>query len=180
MDSYSINHLYEFTPDVGVTASDQQNPLTEVGSLDEAELVDIRLSAQRARLGMLFDLRGSLGFSEPNTALVVLTGVASARWDDSQGRRGGIRDWTARWGDWVPTVADETYTIRTGGMSHMVTVTAARARMYLGTVEGLDDRAIPDMTAEPDAEIIAGFPQWSSVLFVTERYCYPGFSRGST
>ncbi|KZS67695.1 hypothetical protein A4G27_01815 [Mycobacterium kansasii] len=45
------------------------------------------------------------------------------------------------------------------------------ARIYIGHVDGLDG-APPDMTELSDAEIIAGFPQWESVMEVREQYTY--------
>lgn len=176
MNSYSINKLYELTPDVDSPPTDLPNPLTEVESLREAELVDIRLAAQRARVGLLFDLRGALGFSkpsDPNAGLVVLTSVSGVDWSDTEGLQHAPDRWMSRWGDWEPSVGDGAYTIRTGGATHMLTVTAARAEIYLGSIEDLDQRPVPDTAKESAADIIAGFPQWSSTMLVTEHHRYP-------
>jgi hypothetical protein len=43
------------------------------------------------------------------------------------------------------------------------------AQIYIGHIDGLNS-APPDMTQLSDAEIIAGFPQWSSVMEVREHY----------
>src|SRR5262245_35483636 len=83
MNSYSIDDLYAFTPTVEPSSFERLNPLTETGSLDEAELIDVRLSAQRLRGGMILDLGPSLCFRGPNTALVVLTSVGKVSWDTS-------------------------------------------------------------------------------------------------
>jgi hypothetical protein len=52
-----------------------------------------------------------------------------------------------------------------------LTVSALGAEMYLGYVEGMDGP--PPNMGEESAELIAGFPQWSSVLIVREHYSYP-------
>ncbi|WIM88559.1 hypothetical protein PT015_03415 [Candidatus Mycobacterium wuenschmannii] len=174
MGSYSIDQLYHFTPDVASRQTDQANPLIESDSLNEAELVDIRLSAQRGRVGLLLDLRGALGFPEYNTALAVLTGVASVDWSDDGGRQLGSTDWKARWGDWEPRFSDGAYTLRTAGGTHAATIVAARAELYLGNVDALGDGPIPDFTTDSVADIIAGFPQWSSTMLVAEHHQYPG------
>ena len=53
-----------------------------------------------------------------------------------------------------------------------LTVSALRAQIYIGHVSGLDG-AKPDMGELSDAEIITGFPQWSSVMEIRELYVYP-------
>lgn len=53
-----------------------------------------------------------------------------------------------------------------------LSVSALSAQIYIGHVDGMDG-APPDMTELSDAEIIAGFPQWSSVMGVHEHYVYP-------
>ena len=52
-----------------------------------------------------------------------------------------------------------------------LSISGLSARIYIGHIDGLDG-APPDMTELPDAEIIAGFPQWSSVMDVREYYRY--------
>jgi hypothetical protein len=51
-------------------------------------------------------------------------------------------------------------------------VSALGAEMYFGYVEGMDGPP-PDMGEESDADLIAGFPQWSSAMTVQEHYSYP-------
>jgi hypothetical protein len=80
MNSYSINELYAFTPTVEPGTFERLNPLTEAGSLDEAELVDIRLAAQRLHVG-------------------IMTGVATVGWDISDSHLWGPHSRGARWGD---------------------------------------------------------------------------------
>jgi hypothetical protein len=172
MNSYSMNELYDFAPDVEPGSFERLNPLTTHGSLLESELIDVRVSAQRSRAGIIFDLRSSLYFAGPTTALVVLIGTGNISWDNDGYRR--CRPWGARYSDWEPITAAEEYTLEIPGiMSGPLTVSAIRAEMYVGTVEELDGRAPPNMGEEPDAAIIAGFPQWSSVMTVNEHYRYP-------
>lgn len=234
MNSYSIKELYQFTPDVESKSSGRLNPLTEKGSLNAAEFVEMRISTQRSRVGIIFDIRG-LSFEGSNTALLVLTGVEKARWDNDRTQH----PWTARRGNWEPTAsvrtkppsawevaaqggwaldaaeaptataADTTtpeYTSQEGPMSapadspmpppksegHLIpdytldrtgtwdrlTASGLRAEIYIGHVEGMDGPP-PDMEEEPDSAIIAGFPQWSSVMTVHEHYSYPASNRSA-
>lgn len=199
MSSYLINELYEFTPDVGLRASSRLNPLVEDGALNEAEFIDMRLSPQRSRVGIIFDIQWC-HFEESNAALVVLTGVGKTAWSNDSIRR--QRPWYSTRGYWTPTTSEwyprasdgriawaedavdpETAAALTatpvvealpehvlgfGGLS----VSALSAQIYIGHIGGLDG-APPDMTELSDAEIIAGFPQWSSVMEVREHYKYP-------
>ncbi|BBZ12618.1 hypothetical protein [Mycobacterium branderi] len=204
MSHYSINELYEFAPKVELRASSRLNPLTEEGALNEAEFIDMRLSPQRSRAGVLLDIRG-IGFEGSNTALLVLTGVGKAGWTSDDTRQ---HPWYARRGDWTPTTSvwNKPAQPWTAGSplwahdavdaSHVATaappidkpannklpeyivgfgslaVSALSAQIYLGHVDGLGE-APPDMTELSDAEIIAGFPQWSSIMEVREHYVYP-------
>jgi hypothetical protein len=184
--------------------SSRLNLLTEEGALNEAEFIDMRLSPQRSRAGVLLDVQG-IGFEGSNTALVVLTGVGKAAWSNDETRQ---HPWYARRGDWTPTTSVWTKPSQqwtTGSplwandavdASQVVTaappinkpannklpeyilgfdsltVSGLRAQIYLGHVDGLGE-APPDMTELSDAEIIAGFPQWSSIMNVREHYLYP-------
>jgi len=74
------------------------------GPLNEAEFIDMRFSAQRSRVGIIFDIRG-IGFEGSNTALVVLTGVGKVSWSNDELRQ---YPWRARRGEWEPTTASWT------------------------------------------------------------------------
>ena len=198
MSQYPVSQLYEFTPEVQPTSSSRRNPLVFVGALDEAEFIDMRLSPQRSRVGVLCAIQWCRDFEGSNAALAVLTGVGGVSWsNDDQSRQ---RPWHAQYGDWEPkrsapggapfppwnaaredswavdaasspaeAVGPPTdYILQFGRLS----VSSKAARIYIGHIEGLGD-APPDMGELPDAEIIAGFPQWSSVMEVREYYSYP-------
>jgi hypothetical protein len=198
MSAYSINELYEFTPDVGLTGSSRRNPLTEQGALNEAEFIDMRLSPQRSRVGAIFDIRWC-DFERSNTALVVLTGVGKVAWSNDVSRQ---HPWYSTRGYWTPTMSeffppitpnDEDMWAKDADApetaAHLTTMPAVKklpeyvlrfdrlalsglaAQIYIGHIDGLDG-APPDMTERSDAEIIAGFPQWSSVMEVNEHYTY--------
>ena len=209
MNSYHVGQLYESTPKVDVGISTKGNPLTEVGALNEAEFIDMRLSPQRSRVGIIFDTRLCGDFEGSNAALVVLIGTEKASWtNDDRSRR---HPWYAQYGSLTPRISVRTdgpslsritdkhdmwardaldatdntgaplstshgaekrsvaeYTLVFGRLS----VTALSAQIYVGHIDGLDG-AIPDMSELSDAEIIAGYPQWSSVMEVREHYIYP-------
>ncbi|MCV7198468.1 hypothetical protein [Mycobacterium angelicum] len=197
MPDYPINELYEFTPDVGLTISSRPNPLIEQGALNEAEFIDMRLSPQRSRAGVIFDIRWC-NFKGSNTALVVLTGVGKATWLNDASRR---YPWYSTRGYWTPTASESSQpmipdhedmwandadelaaaylttappTEKTAEyilQFDWLSLSGLTARIYIGHVEGLDG-APPNMTELSDAEIIAGFPRWSSVLQVRDHYMY--------
>jgi hypothetical protein len=86
VNRYSINELYEFAPDVGSTAAPRRNPLIEQGALNEAEFIDMRVSPQRSRAGVIFDIRWC-DFEGSNAALVVLTGIGKIVWSNDANRQ---------------------------------------------------------------------------------------------
>lgn len=211
MKIYPINQLYEFTPEIG-PGSLRPNPLGRVGALNEAEFIDMRLSPQRSRAGILCDIKWCSDFKGSNTALVVLLGVGNVSWSNDEHSR--QLPWHARYVTWEPGTAirgnlpppplitdddkemwaldasrspeqaavvgppsasEEAkngelpeYILKLGRLS----LSGLSAALYIGHVDGMDG-APPDMTELSDAEIIAGFPQWSSVMEVQEYYTYP-------
>jgi hypothetical protein len=197
--SYAISRLYEYTPDIGSETSSNSNPLITQGALDEAELIDVRLSPQRSRAGVIFDIRWC-GFTGSNVALVVMTGVGKFTWSNDVSTR--QKDWYSTRGSWTPSTtghprppagdSDQIWaadansaeasnsraiTSRAEGLQEYVlgfdwlSLSGLAARMYIGYAPGLGD-APPDMTELSDAEIIAGYPQWSSAMEVREYYTY--------
>ncbi|WP_067946187.1 MULTISPECIES: hypothetical protein [unclassified Mycobacterium] len=201
MSLYPVSQLYEFTPEVEATTSSRRNPLVLVGALDEAEFIDMRLSPQRSRVGVLCAIQWCRDFEGSNAALVVLNGVGGVTWsNDDQVRQ---RPWHAQYGDWEPTRSaraggpfptrdagnEDSWAVDAAGASlplegskraeppdyvlrfGRLTVSGQAARIYIGQIEGLGDTP-PDMGELGDAEIIAGFPQWSSVMEVREYYTY--------
>src|SRR5574337_1458132 len=198
MSSYSINELYEFTPDVELRASSRLNPLVEDSALNEVEFIDMRLSPQRSRVGIIFDIQWC-DFEGSNAALAVLTGVGKVAWSNDASRQ---RPWYSTRGYWTPTtsewcpptpsegrviwaedagVSDATALATRPAVKKLseyvlgfdwLSVSGLRAQIYIGHIDGLDG-APPDMTELSDTEIIAGFPQWSSVMEVREHYKYP-------
>ena len=199
MSAYSINELYEVAPDVGPTTSTRPNPLMDEGALDEAEFVEMRLSPQRSRAGVIFDIRWC-DFPNSNVALVVLTGLGKVAWsNDGNNRR---HKWYSTRGYWTPTTSEfhppttpnsedkwardvgapdasahPATTRATTKISEYVlgfdwlSVSGLVARIYIGHTDGLDSTP-PDMTELSDTEILAGFPQWSSIMDVHEYYTY--------
>lgn len=198
MSAYSINELYELTPRIRLRGLSQLNPLTEQGALDEAEFIDMRLSSQRSRAGVLFDVRWC-NFENSNTAMVVLTGVRNIAWSNDTTWH---HPWYSMRGHWTPTTSEfsasippdrdpawandadchETTAYPTATPAIMkvpeyvlnferLSVTGLAAQICIGNIDGLDG-APPDMTELSDAEIIAGFPQWSSVMEVHDHYTY--------
>jgi hypothetical protein len=77
--------------------------LTDNGALNEAEFIDMRLSPQRSRAGVIFDIRWC-DFANSNVALVVLTGLGKVAWsNDGNSRR---HKWYSTRGYWTPTTSE--------------------------------------------------------------------------
>jgi hypothetical protein len=200
MGSYSINELYEFAPQLELRMpSRRSNPLTDDGALNEAEFIDMRLSPQRSRVGVIFDTRWC-HFEEANTVLVVLTGVGKVTWSNDGNSR--QHPWYSARGYWRPTTSEwsppsapqrqDTWAKDVSGPEAAALATTSvvkrlpeyvlgfdwlsasglEAQMYIGHVAGLGGTP-PDMGELPDAKLIGGFPQWSSLMTVTEHYSYP-------
>ncbi|GAB4920399.1 MULTISPECIES: hypothetical protein [Mycobacterium avium complex (MAC)] len=210
MNFYPVSELYEFTPDVESKSSLHRNPLTITGALNDAEFIDMRLSPQRSRVGILCDIQWCCGFEGSNTALVVVTGVGNVVWSNDDAAR--QRPWHARYANWEPIgsagagppfpqwnssdedmrALDASDSSRQGkglnssassaglnpsGLAEYIlkfgrlSVSGLGASIYIGHIEGIDG-APPDMGELSDAEIIAGFPQWSSIMEVRESYSY--------
>lgn len=95
MNDYYVGQLYETTPKFGF-ASGQKDPEFYIEALDESECIDVRISLQRSRAGMLLDTRFCGGLRGANAALVVLTGVGQVSWQND----GELREhpWHARYG----------------------------------------------------------------------------------
>jgi hypothetical protein len=146
MNSHPIKELYEFTPSFETGSSDRPNALTAKGSLNGAEFIDMRLSTQRSRVGIIFDIR-ELTFEGSNTDSALPQHVPEDK-----------------------TIAE--YTLTRMGLSDSLTVSAHNAELYVGHVERMDGPR-PGMCDESDASVIVGFPQWSSVMVVREHYSYP-------
>jgi hypothetical protein len=209
MRLYPVSQLYEFTPRVEATTSSGRNPLSSAGALTEAEFIDMRLSPQRSRAGILFDTRLCVDLKDSNAALVVVVGVAKILWSNDD--RARQQPWRARYGSleprvstggetplpiWSPTGRESTWALDVSDASGPAAtspsphgneidgspdyilefgplfVSGLSAQIYIGRVDGLDD-GIPDMGELPDTEIIAGFPQWSSLMAVHEHHTYP-------
>jgi hypothetical protein len=58
----------------------EMDPLTEDDALQEAQLLDVRFDALRSTVGLLFDLRMALQLREPNTGVLVVSGVRELSW----------------------------------------------------------------------------------------------------
>ena len=78
---------------------------------------------------------------------------------------------------WEPSLEGGRYAVALGGGSTGLSLAGDSAQLYLGCIEQLDGRRIPDMGTESDDQIIAGFPRWSSVMTVQEYYRYPEIER---
>lgn len=60
------------------------DPLREVDTLQEAQLLDVRISVLGSAVGLLLELRTSLQFDEGNAALLVVRGLRDLQWHGVQ------------------------------------------------------------------------------------------------
>jgi len=138
--------------------SAESDPFEEEAALDEAQVLDVRLDAVNGLLGVLLELRLAMGYTEGDTALLVVRGVESFSWraDPAPVRR--VRE--------VAGVAVD----RSGGglrlslelgQGRALTCAGTGAELYVLEVEGLDE-APPDYTGHDEDAIQAGLAQWHS------------------
>jgi hypothetical protein len=58
----------------------EMDTLREADALQEAQLIDLRVSALRSTAGLLFEFRTSLQFDEGNAALLIVRDLRDLRW----------------------------------------------------------------------------------------------------
>jgi len=139
-------------------AAAEANALVDTDALQEAALIEIRLSMVTSSAWLLFDCRGALQIEMGNTAVVVVSDVQDAHWS---GGSLGPRIWRSVLG-WTPRtikgMLSLTADVSPGG--HLKIVGKA-GEFYVGDVPG-GDEAPPDFVSASDAEIRSGLAGWSS------------------
>jgi hypothetical protein len=138
---------------VGLVGSPEADPLTGEDALREARLNEVLFDAVNRRAGLLFDLRGALGFRVALTGLVVLYDVEEFSWAGE--RRSAIRTaWNVVGSR--PANKDGVVGLRLFFFPDAeLTVAARSAAFFAGDVPGLPGR-VPDF-AWGDAEVAAGW-----------------------
>lgn len=82
----SINNLVKETLCSSDLDSVEVDPLREVDTLQEAQLLDSRVSHLTATAALLFEFRTALQFDAGNAALLVVRGLRSFLWESSTAR----------------------------------------------------------------------------------------------
>lgn len=135
------------------------DPLTEKDSLQEAQLLDLRVHAMSSTVGLLFELRTALQLASGNAAILVMRGARQANWRAVE--RGGVR---TAW-----TVAGSVMHAFPGSLelniemfpSSSIEVLGVSAEFYVLDVPGIDD-APPDYCSGDEGHMRSGLPDWDS------------------
>lgn len=142
-------------PDAAAAESD---PFTDEEALEESQVLDVRFDAVHGRLGVLLELRVAMGFTEGDTALLVLHDVESFSWRaDSAGPR-RVREVAAVAADRSQGRLRISLEIDPGDA---LTCSASHGDFYVLEVEGLEE-APPDYTGHDEDAIQDGLAQWHS------------------
>jgi hypothetical protein len=138
----------------------EMDALTEPDALQEAALVDVRLSALDNSVGLLFDLRGALQLQDGDTAILIAREVARMSWD-ALSRSG--RTWYATTRS-VPDTSGDRFAFSLGLVPDArLTLEAAGAEFYVGAMAGVDGPP-PDLVADDDATVLSGMPRWDAAF----------------
>lgn len=158
MTQLTIADLWRSAYDASGVPTAQSDPFTDEEALEESQVLDVRFDAVHGRLGVLLELRLAAGFSEGDTALLVLRDVESFSWRAEPLGRRRVRE--------VASVAVD----RSGGRlgislevdpGDALTCRADRGELYVLEVEGLGE-APPDYTGHDEDAIQDGLAQWHS------------------
>jgi hypothetical protein len=147
-----------------LVGSPEMDPLTEKDALQEARLNELIFDAVTRRVGLLFDLRGSLQLRMAHTGLLVLDGVEGLSW--SSDRRHTTRTAWNVVGS-LPVNDDGVINLRLFFFPDAeLTVIARGAAFYAGDVPGLPDTP-PDF-ADSDQAVAAGMASMDSPFEPTQ------------
>lgn len=149
----TVEHLPAMNPD----------PLADISSLQEAQIVDVRVRTLTGTVGLLFDLRQSLQYPDTDTGVLICSGVTGFAWD-APARETSLTAWS------VGRAAAQT---EGGALSVQfdlwpapgatLALVCQRAVFVSGRVEGLDAVA-PSYDRLSPAAAIPGVASWTSVF----------------
>jgi hypothetical protein len=147
-----------------LVGSPEMDPLTEKDALQEARLNELLFDAVNRRVGLLFDLRGSVQLRMAYTGLLVLGGVEGLSWTSE--RRPSTRTAWNVVGS-LPVNEDGVINLRLFFFPDAeLTVVARSAAFYAGDVPGLPDTP-PDF-ADSDEAVAAGMASLDSPFEPTQ------------
>ena len=147
-----------------LVGSPEMDPLTEQDALQEARLNELIFDAVTRRVGLLFDLRGSLQLRMAHTGLLVLNGVEGLTWNSEQ-RRTTRTAWNVVGS--LPVNEDGVINLKLFFFPDAeLTVVARSAVFYAGNVPGLPDTP-PDF-ADSDEAVAAGMASMDSLFEPTQ------------
>ena len=137
----------------------EADPLRCRGALEDAALLDVRVSGVWPHAWFLLDCKGALDVREGNTAVLVVQALRSLTWEaeeDTPSRQNRAVE------VWQPAVGDSGWRLRAlfrRGLT--LELLAGSAEFYVGDVPGGDDPP-PDLGSATDDDIRAGLADWSS------------------
>ncbi|MFJ7152295.1 hypothetical protein ACIQVT_29570 [Streptomyces sp. NPDC100445] len=136
------------------------NPLIEADSLQEAQLLDSRVSQLTSTAALLFELRTSLQFDVGNAALLVVRGLSLFGWKSSAVQV-PLAAMTVVSN--VPYRAPGSFRAKFGFFpGAQLEVAGAQAEFYVLEVDGISD-VPPDYSAMSQEHIAGELPAWSSM-----------------
>lgn len=147
-----------------LVGSPEMDPLTEKDALQEARLNELIFEAVNRRVGLLFDLRGSLQLRTAHTGLLVFSGVEGLSWN-SERRLTARTAWNVVGS--LPVNEDGVINLRLFFFPDAELMVVARsAAFYAGDVPGLPDTP-PDFAGSDEA-VAAGMASMDSPFEPTQ------------
>jgi hypothetical protein len=144
--------------------SPEVDPLTEKDALQEARLNEVAFDAVNGRVGLLFDLRGSLQLRMAHTGLLVLGGVEGLSFN-SERRLTARTAWNVVGS--LPVINDGVINLKLFFFPDAeLTVVARSGAFYAGDVPGLPDTP-PDFAGSDEA-MTAGMASMDSPFEPTQ------------
>lgn len=136
------------------------DPLREVDTLQEAQLLDSRVCPLTSTAALLFELRTSLQFDVGNAALLVVRGLSSFGWK-SPAARVPLTAFTVV--SSLPDRAAGSFRARFGFFPDaQLDVAGTQAEFYVLEVDGISD-VPPDYSGMSQDRIERELPSWSSM-----------------
>jgi hypothetical protein len=155
----TIEELLTIAPRRFDVAEPEADALRDLDALQEADLVDVRVSAQSATVAVLLDLRTALQYRHANTAVLAWRGVEELRWSSTE--PSGSHRVAHYVMSSVPGRDGGRYALELACLrGWQLAVVALAADFYVGDIPDLPE-APPDF-GEDEETIAAGMPAWDS------------------
>jgi hypothetical protein len=147
------------SPERGSMALPDVDPFRQSDALQEAQLLEARVEALTSTVGLLFELRTAMHFTEGNAAVLIARGAREFNWS-AETRLTGKTAWNVVGSE--PLIANKIFTLELDFLPiSQLRVAARSVEFYVGNMDGLGDQ-LPDYVEDDDATVRANLASWHS------------------